>query len=99
MTASAAEAEPVSEISEPGSKVTLNKNPSGPRFIKGIGSSGRRTDGEHLDLLLFVHRSGVHGTCGTPMRRHASRKFSTFLRHLAMVSLGCGQTGQSAGHT
>lgn len=28
-------------------------------------------------------------TWGTPILRQASRKFSTFLRHLAMVSLGC----------
>lgn len=28
-------------------------------------------------------------TCGTPILRQASRKFSTFRRHLAMVSLGC----------
>lgn len=36
--------------------------------------------------LIFLY---VFNTCGTPILRHASRKFSTFRRHLAMVSLGC----------
>lgn len=53
-------------------------------FTEGLTPSARLTSS--LYRCVFVC---VCSTCGTPILRHASRKFSTFLRHLAMVSFGC----------
>lgn len=45
---------------------------------------------------LGVLRRVARLTSGTPIFLQASRKFSTFLRHLAMLSLGWGKKKHTA---
>lgn len=68
-------------------------------YIRFIYLSCRLNDLKYNKKLIFSMEGhmkwGGHWlTCGTPIFLHASKKFSTFLRHLAMLSLGWGAAEQ-----